>query len=169
MKIFIRSRAQQCWTSKLQLTHFMSIYKYIFLLSNTCCPLKTKLLPVQARWLPPEVVIPKLITSTKIFMQPNELTTIVQKSFPITPTLNPNPDGHWTTNNLCAMITEFGSQILMIFGSKSQSISMTIQYLAIMVQWNKTMELVKRHYTWPRVQTFIKVLYNLRKIQGSET
>ena len=62
------------------------------------------------------------------------ITNITNPEFP-----NPNPDGHWTTNNFCAMITEFGILILMIFGSEFYSISRTIYYLATTVKarlWN---------------------------------
>src|ERR1700720_1225769 len=88
------------------------------------------------------------INSTKIFTQPNNLTSIVQTSLPISPTLSPpipNPDGHWMTNNFCAMITEFGFLIPMIFSSEFYSTSTTIYYLATMVKarlWSQLEEII---------------------------
>src|SRR6202040_924086 len=91
------------------------------------------------------------INSTKIFMQPNNLTSILKTSLPISPTPSPpsplilNPDGHWTTNNSCAMITEFGFPIPMICSSEFSSISTTIYYLATMVKarlWSQSEEII---------------------------
>src|SRR6202040_2847739 len=91
------------------------------------------------------------INSTKIFTQPNNLTRIVKTSLLISPTPGPpsspipNPDGHWTTNNSCAMITKFGFPILMIFGFEFSSISTTIYYLATTVKarlWSQSEEII---------------------------
>src|ERR1700720_3289720 len=91
------------------------------------------------------------INSTKIFTQPNNPTSIVKTSLPISPTPSPpnppipNPDGHLSTNNSCAMITEFGFPIPMIFSSEFSSISTTIYYLATTVKarlWGSSEEII---------------------------
>src|SRR6202040_3850930 len=88
------------------------------------------------------------INSTQIFTQPNNLTSIVKTSLSISPTPSPpipNADGHWTTNNSCATITEFGFPIPMIFSSEFSSISTTIYYLATTVKarlWGSSEEII---------------------------
>src|ERR1700722_12297764 len=94
-----------------------------------------------------------LINSTKIFTQPNNLTSIVKISLPISPTpspLNPpipNHNGHWTTNNSCAMITEFVFPILMIDLRLRILLNKHDHLLSVHYGQSKTMELVRRDYT----------------------
>src|ERR1700722_510297 len=117
-----------------------------------------------------------LINSTKIFTQPNNLTSTVKTSLPISPTPSPpnppipNHDGHWTTNNSCAMITKFGFLIPMIFSSEFSSISTTIYYLATTKQDYGVSQ--KRLYlaSCPNIrQGLLQVLYYLCEIQDTET
>src|SRR6202035_4131957 len=97
------------------------------------------------------------INSTKIFTQPNNMTSIVKTSLPISPTPSPpslpipNPDGHWMTNNFCAIwIPNTDDLRLQILLNKHNHL------LSGHYGQSKTMELVRRDYTWPRVRTFVK-------------
>src|ERR1700720_4426916 len=99
--------------------------------------------------------------STKIFTQPNNLTSIVKTSLPISPTPSPPnppiPNHGWSLDD--QQLLSYDNRIW-IFDTNDLRLRILLNkhdhLLSGHYGQSKTMELVRGDYTWPRVRTFVK-------------